>query len=109
MELIDKCTCGKRLSERPEKDGLETCYSCGVQFLGSWSSRLKQHEEFCKTTLGQFILASESQAQEYARQAVTYALEQAAEKAGSFQIYGVSVDKSSILSLKEQILKDLNL
>lgn len=79
--------------------------------------------------------------QEYARQAVTYALEQAAEKARiihndesikmtkeqmeqlktvfaswsedwnhpSMNIYDYEVDKSSILSLKEQIFNDLNL
>lgn len=44
------------LVHSPQKDGSETIYECGVVFIGTWASRLEQHEKFCNTPIGQYIL-----------------------------------------------------
>lgn len=48
------------LLQRPQKDGSTTDYACGVSFHGTWATRLNEHERFCKTTLGEYILMLES-------------------------------------------------
>lgn len=51
------------LSKKPQKDGMDTKYSCGFYVTGGWATRLHEHKKFCESTIGQWILISESQTQ----------------------------------------------
>jgi len=52
MELLN-------LSETPQKDGIATEYKCGFKVTGSWTSRIRQHEEFAASPLGKYIRSLE--------------------------------------------------
>ena len=49
----------KPLSQTPPKDGFVTDYKCGIRFIGGWSTRLAEHEKFCKSPIGKYILRLE--------------------------------------------------
>ncbi len=51
---------GLLLSVRPPKDG-DTQYACGFHCIGSWASRLQQHDDFLKTSMGKYIVHIEMQ------------------------------------------------
>ena len=48
------------LTYPPQKDGSETLYSCGLLLIGSWASRIEQHQAFCKNPMGKYILKLEN-------------------------------------------------
>lgn len=49
----------KPLSQSPPKDGSVTDYKCGVRFIGGWSTRLNEHQQFCESPVGKYILRLE--------------------------------------------------
>ena len=49
-----------RLNNRPQKDGLEAIYSCGLTVIGTWNSRRMQHDDFCNSPTGKYILRLEA-------------------------------------------------
>lgn len=48
-----------KLSTKPFKDGMVSKYECGFKTVGSWVTRLTEHETFCKTEMGAYILKLE--------------------------------------------------
>ncbi len=50
----------KLLSSKPQKDGSETEYACGLRIIGSWAGRLEKHETFIKSQMGNYINNLES-------------------------------------------------
>lgn len=50
---------GYELLIKPKKDGMTTKYKCGLIVIGSWRTRLEQHEIYCNTLTGKYILELE--------------------------------------------------
>jgi hypothetical protein len=50
-----------KLKQTPPKYGWEQEYDCGLRVWGSWASRIEEHEKFCKSKIGKYILELEEQ------------------------------------------------
>jgi len=48
-----------KLKSKPRKEDLISVYDCGFKTSGSWSTRLKEHKNFCESKMGSYIMKLE--------------------------------------------------